>query len=69
MFLSEKGKIQLTAFPWRSIHVLCFFLYLKGIHTLMPLSAFLKVLPFHIISVWMLKLLPTLPYGVICAFD
>jgi len=36
-FLSKKGRIQCTALPWDSFHVLCF-LTLKRIHVCMPFS-------------------------------
>ena len=35
ILLSKKGRIQFTALPWESVHVLCFLL-LKRIHVLCP---------------------------------
>lgn len=54
-FLCKKGRIQCTALPWDSFHVLCFLL-LKRIHVFMPFSHSQTISPPHIFSTLIARL-------------
>ena len=54
-FLIKKGRIQCTALPWDSSHILCFLL-LKRIHVFMPFSHSQTISPPHIFSTLIARL-------------
>ena len=68
MLLSDRGRIQFTALPWKSIHTLCVSFCLKRIHVY-ALFILSTVFPLHIISMWLLNFLPILPHEILCVFE